>query len=91
MSANIAAATAPNVTGEIINIACGLRITVNELAYKIGALLKKEVQPQYEFPRPGDVKHSLADISKAEKLLKYSNLVDIDSGLQKTIEWFANM
>ena len=88
--ANIAAATAPNIGGEIINIACGQRITINELASKIGDLLHKEVRPQYDLPRPGDVKHSLADISKAEKLLHYANLVDIDTGLQKTIGWFTD-
>jgi nucleoside-diphosphate-sugar epimerase len=90
VSANIAAATAPNVAGEIINIACGQRITINGLAHKIGNLLKKDVQPQYDPPRPGDVKHSLADISKAKKLLNYSDLVDLDTGLQKTIEWFTS-
>ncbi len=89
VSANIVAATAPNAAGEIINIACGHRITINELAYKIGEILGKDVKPQYESSRSGDVKHSLADISKAEKLLNYSSLVDIDSGLQKTIEWFV--
>ena len=88
ISANIAATTAPNAVGEVINIACGSRITINELAQKIGTLLGKEVHPEYAPSRPGDVKHSLADISKARQLLNYSQLVDIDSGLQKTIESF---
>jgi nucleoside-diphosphate-sugar epimerase len=91
VAANLAAATAPNMAGEIINIACGQRLTVNQLAYKIGALLHKDVNPHYEPPRPGDVKHSLADISKATQLLNYSNLVDMDTGLQRTIAWFTNV
>ncbi len=89
IAANILATTAPNAVGEVINIACGYRITVNELARRIGSLLGKDVNPQYAPSRPGDVKHSLADISKAQQLLNYSNLIDIDTGLQKTIEWFT--
>ena len=91
VAANLAAAVAPNAAGETINIACGLRITVNELARKIGALLGKAAQPHYEAGRAGDVKHSLADISKAAQLLNYANLVDIDAGLQKTVAWFLNL
>lgn len=90
IAANISASTAPDVAGEVINVACGSRITVNELALRIGALLGKEVSPEYTPPRQGDVKHSLADVSKAQRLLKYANLIDIDTGLQKTIEWFAD-
>lgn len=90
IAANISASTAPDVAGEVINVACGSRITVNELALRIGALLGKEVSPEYTPSRQGDVKHSLADVSKAQRLLKYSNLIDIDTGLQKTIEWFAD-
>ncbi len=88
--ANIAASTAPNAAGEVINIACGSRISVNELAQRIGALLGKEVNPQYSPARAGDVKHSLADITKAQNLLGYSNMIDIRDGLDKTIEWFTH-
>ena len=91
VAANLAAAVAPKAAGETINIACGLRITVNELARKIGALLGKDVRPHYEAGRAGDVKHSLADIGKAAQLLNYANLVDIDAGLQKTVTWFLNL
>jgi UDP-glucose 4-epimerase len=89
VTANVAAATAPNVSGEIINVACGQRITVNELARKIGALLNQPVRPSYVAPRPGDVKHSLADITKAQNLLQYTMPVDIDAGLERTVAWFT--
>ncbi|GAK57401.1 UDP-glucose 4-epimerase [Candidatus Vecturithrix granuli] len=89
VAANIAAAVAPEAAGEAINIACGARITVNELAQRIGFLLGKEVHPQYEPLRAGDVKHSLADISKAQRLLNYVPMTDIDFGLQQTIEFFT--
>ncbi len=90
VTANITASTAPEAVGEVINVACGSRISINELARKIGALLGKTVNPTYDPPRAGDVKHSLADISKAQRLLDYSNLIDIDSGIQKTIEVFTS-
>ena len=89
VAANIAASTAPNAAGEVINIACGARITVNELAQKIGVMLGKKAAPQYLPGRAGDVKHSLADISKAQRLLNLSNLVELETGLQRTIEWFT--
>jgi UDP-glucose 4-epimerase len=90
IAANISATIVPNAAGKVINIACGLCITVNELARKIGSLLGKDITPQYVPPRTGDVKHSLADISKAQHLLNYSHLIDINTGLQKTIEWFTS-
>ena len=89
VAANIAASTAPNAAGEVINIACGARITVNELAQKIGVMLGKKAAPQYLPGRAGDVKHSLADISKAQRLLNLSNPVELETGLQRTIEWFT--
>ena len=89
VAANLSAATAPQAAGEAINIACGARITVNELAQRIGSLLGKEVHPQYEPLRTGDVKHSLADISKAQRLLQYVPMTDMDFGLQQTIEFFT--
>ncbi len=89
VNANISASTAPDAAGEIINIACGERMTVNELAQRIGKILGKEVTPTYEPARPGDVKHSLADISKAQTLLNYTDLIDIDTGLERTVEFFV--
>lgn len=89
VAANLAAAIAPYAAGETINIACGSRITINELARRIGTLLGKKAHPRYEPARPGDVKHSLADISKAQRLLNYQPMADIDAGLQQTIEFFT--
>ncbi|MBD3306358.1 NAD-dependent epimerase/dehydratase family protein [candidate division KSB3 bacterium] len=88
--ANIAATTAPEAAGKTFNVACGSRLTVNEIARKISTLLGTENTPVYAPARPGDVKHSLADISQAQHLLQYSPLIDIDTGLQKTIAWFSN-
>ncbi len=86
---NIRAATAPGAAGEIFNIAAGCRITVNELFYKLKDILQSEIEPIYAPPREGDIKHSLAGIDKAEKLLGYKTLVTFEQGLKKTAEWFS--
>jgi len=89
VQANILACAAPqSVSGEVINIACGYEISLNQLAEKINKLLAKNIKPVYAPERAGDVKHSLADISKAEKLLGYKPLVSFDAGLAKTIEFY---
>jgi len=76
------------VKGKIVNIACGGRITINELFYAIKNIVGNEVEPIYREERPGDVRDSLADISLAQKLIDYNPEVGIDEGLTTTIEWF---
>ncbi len=87
VEANILASKARDVSGEVFNIACGERTTVNSLALKINEILKDEISPSYDKPRPGDIRHSYADISKARKMLKYEPLVPFDEGLKETIRW----
>ena len=74
--------------GEVFNIACGGRVHLNELYWKICKLLKVDIQPIYGPERPGDIKHSNADISKAENILRYYPEYDVDRGLEKVIEWY---
>lgn len=88
VEANFLATEAQDVSGEIFNIACGEKTTVNSLAEKINALLGKDISPVHDEPRPGDIRHSLADISKARKMLKYEPLVSLDEGVEKTIRWY---
>lgn len=76
--------------GEVINIACGQEVSLNQLVEKINHILGKDIKPIYKEERVGDVKHSLADISKAKRLLGYEPLVDFDSGLKDTIEFYKN-
>lgn len=71
----------------VFNIASGSRISINELADKIIAMHGKSLKPIHESPRPGDVKHSLADISKAEKELRYKPEYVLEEGLRETIEY----
>jgi len=89
VEANLLALEAHNVSGEIINIACGDSITVNTLFKKIRDFHKKDIDPVYDTPRPGDILHSFADITKANKLLGYETTVSFDAGLEETILWFS--
>jgi UDP-N-acetylglucosamine 4-epimerase len=75
-------------TGKVYNIAYGQRRTVNQLFNTLKDLSKSEIQASYRDPRPGDVRHSLADISQANQLLGYDPQYDIDRGLDITFQWF---
>lgn len=78
------------LNGAVINVACGLRITVNELAERMAAMVgKPHLQPIHEAERAGDVKHSLADMTRAEHLLGYQPIVDFETGLKPTVEWYG--
>ncbi len=76
--------------GQVINIACGFEVSLNELSNKICHKLSMDIKPIYKEERAGDVKHSLADITKAKKLLGYEPLVSFEDGLSKTIEFYKN-
>jgi len=86
VEANILAVVS-NSTG-IFNIASGVQITIDELSKMILKIADKNVDIHYDDPRPGDIKHSLADISKARRELNYSPQHQLKSGLKETIKWF---
>ena len=90
VEANLLAARAEHTAGEVINIACGKAVTVNEIIEVINGLLDKSIKPIYTDPRPGDVKHSLAGISLAEKIIAYKPTVQFKDGLQKAIDWYRS-
>jgi nucleoside-diphosphate-sugar epimerase len=86
------AARTKRTKGEVINIACGKAVTVNEIIHMINEMVGKNVKPKYEAPRLGDVKHSLADISAAENLINFKPVVPFDEGLRLAIDWYkANL
>ena len=74
--------------GGVFNIACGERISVNELARAIMVLVGVELDVVYEEPRPGDIKDSLADISSAKRELRYDPAFSLTEGLEETIQWY---
>lgn len=88
VEANILTSTAQGISGEIFNIGCGERTTVNSLVQKLNEILLEEITPSYDEPRPGDVRHSFADISKARRMLKCKPLVSFSEGLKKTVHWY---
>src|ERR1700757_4755880 len=90
VDANLLACTAPaaQVAGEIFNVATGRRITLNETFKALQGLTGYKGQPKYGHERGGDIKHSLADISKAEAALGYKPKVDFEEGLRRTVEWY---
>jgi UDP-glucose 4-epimerase len=90
VEANLRAARAEKTQGQVVNIACGQAITVNAIIALINDLLGKSVAPVYAPPRPGDVKHSLADITAAGKLIGYQPAVTFRQGLEKSIDWYRN-
>lgn len=89
VQANLLAAKAEKASGQMLNIACGQRITLNQLVNKLKGILDSPLDPLYTDPRPGDVKHSLADISRAERLLDYKPTYSMEEGLKETVKWFA--
>jgi nucleoside-diphosphate-sugar epimerase len=89
VDANLKAAESARGIGEVINVANGARITLNQLLEELKVLTgKPDVVADYREPRAGDVKHSLADISRARSLLGFEPRVDLRAGLQLTIDWW---
>ena len=84
------AGSAPDVSGEVINVATGGRISLNQLFRTIRDLVGASVEPVHAAPRRGDVRDSRADIEKARRLLGYTPTVTFDEGLGKTIEWYRS-
>lgn len=86
--ANLLAARAKSVSGQVVNIACGQRISVNQIIGLINQILGRNVQIKYQPTRAGDVKHSLASIDQAKAVIGYEPVVLFEEGLQKAIAWY---
>ena len=90
VKANILAATSEKGAGEVMNIACGDRYTLLQLFQFIQEIIGTNLKPLHADPRPGDVKHSLADIDRARELLGYQPGIDLQEGLKKTVPWYQS-
>lgn len=88
IDASMLAARVPQTCGQVLNIACGQRISLREIIDMLNDLLGLRLEPHYRDPRPGDVKHSLADISAARALLGYEPRILFPEGLKRTVEWY---
>jgi UDP-glucose 4-epimerase len=91
VQANLLAAEAPGVRGQEINIACGQRVTVNDIVRLTNEILGTRLEPQYAPPRPGDVRDSLADISLARQVIGYQPAVMFEEGLRRCVEWYRGV
>jgi nucleoside-diphosphate-sugar epimerase len=89
VSANLLACKSEGVGGLMCNVACGESFTLNQLLQELQIIMGTNSEPIYEAPRVGDVKDSLADISKAKAKLGFEVKVDFIDGLKKTVEWFT--
>jgi nucleoside-diphosphate-sugar epimerase len=89
VEANLLACKAPsNAAGQIFNIATGRRVTLNETFRLLQRLTSFSGEPKYGPEREGDIQHSLADISKAEKAFGYHPTVNFEEGLRRTVDWY---
>jgi nucleoside-diphosphate-sugar epimerase len=89
VNANLKAAETVKGIGQVINVANGERITLNQLLAQLKELTgKPDAVAEYKEPRAGDVRHSLADITRARDLLGFAPQVDLQTGLRHTIEWW---
>jgi UDP-N-acetylglucosamine/UDP-N-acetyl-alpha-D-glucosaminouronate 4-epimerase len=90
VAANLMACEAQISGPEVCNIGSGSRSSIAELYAMIRRITRSGTSPQFEPPRQGDVKHSLADITRAKTLLGYTPRHDLESGLARTVEWFKS-
>jgi UDP-N-acetylglucosamine/UDP-N-acetyl-alpha-D-glucosaminouronate 4-epimerase len=88
VEANLLACKLPGVGGQVFNVACGDRITVNSMLHQINKIVGVDILPVYAEPRSGDIKHSQADITRAREHLGYEPKVSFEEGLRATVEWY---
>ena len=87
----ILAMQAPHVDGHVFNLACGERLTLNQMIAELQVILQAQITPEYRPGRPGDIKHSLADITRARKMLGYRPTVTFAQGLRRTVDHYAEL
>ncbi|MCC7263921.1 MAG: SDR family oxidoreductase [Candidatus Latescibacteria bacterium] len=90
VQANLRASQVSQAGGEIYNIGCGRSTTIKELAGQLNQLLGAGLEPEFSPARPGDVRRSLADISRARAGLGYAPAFGLAEGLERTLEWMRS-
>jgi len=90
VDANMKAATHPDAVGESFNIGCGARTSLNQLIDSLKGILGNQLEPIYEAARKGDVRHSVADVSKASKMLGFIPAVPLEAGLRQVLDWYRS-
>lgn len=90
VSANILAAASNLPGGKVYNVACGTKFTLNSLHRELNNLLGVKIEPVYDAPRPGDVKHSQASVRAIEQDMGYKTIVPFAEGLRRTVRWYRD-
>ncbi len=88
VAGNLKALEVKKPRGEVVNVATGRRITLNELLAALARATDRPAKARHRKPRAGDVRHSLADIDLARRLLKYEPGFDLEEGLLRTVDWY---
>jgi nucleoside-diphosphate-sugar epimerase len=88
-SAVLAACTKPGISGTVLNIGTGQRISVNHLCALLQKILHRNIPPRFGPPTPGDIRHDYADTGRAIKLLSFKPSCDLSRGLQETASWYG--
>jgi UDP-glucose 4-epimerase len=90
IQANLLAADAPGVSGAVYNVGCGQRTSLLELVAALNSLLGTDLRPTHTAPRPGDVRHSQADIARAQAELGYRPRIALVEGLRRCITYYRS-
>jgi nucleoside-diphosphate-sugar epimerase len=88
VDANLRALEARGLKGQAVNVATGRAVTLNALLQTLSRIVKRRARAKHVKARAGDIRHSLADISRAQRLLGYRPQVDLRTGLERTVEWY---
>ncbi len=91
VAANLLAADAPHVSGQMFNVACGRQINLLDMLAQLNRLLGTDIEPIFAPARAGDVRESLADITQARQALKYEPRVRFDDGLRRSIDYYVSI
>jgi nucleoside-diphosphate-sugar epimerase len=89
VQANLLACEAEGIAGETLNVAGGRQTSLNQLIKELQTIVTADLHVEYDDPRPGDVKHSVASVEKAARLMGYESVVPFEEGLRRTVEWFT--
>jgi UDP-glucose 4-epimerase len=88
VQANLLAAGASNAPGKVFNVGSGVAVSLLDLLQELNAIFGTEIAPVLKPPRPGDVRDSLADISRSREVLGYRPSVKLSEGLRRTVEFY---
>jgi nucleoside-diphosphate-sugar epimerase len=88
VQANLNACTAPGVSGEVFNVACGSTVSVIAIVNEVNKILGTKIRPMYAPKRRGDVRKTYADINKMKRMLKIKKITTFEDGLKLTVDWF---